>query len=112
MAPSIPWTGRSRELTIEAASGVTLGADLVLPYRDDPRGAVVLAHARRESRRDARNRVAVGALTRAGFATLLLDLLTLHEKVGAPQRPELGLLSARIVAATERLSGEPETDGL
>lgn len=97
------------EAAIEAAPGVVLHADLTVPECEQLRGAVVFAHASRLPRRDARNRVIVDALNRAGFATLLMDVFTLHEKVSHAPSADIELLAKRVVAATHWLRGEPET---
>lgn len=101
----------ARETAIEAAPGVILRGDLTVPT-GALRGAVLFAHASRLPRGDERNRVIVAALNRAGLATLLLDVLTLHEKVGQPPATDVELLSQRIVAATQWLRREPETGTL
>ena len=97
------------EAAIEAAPGVVLHADLTVPECERLRGAVVFAHASRLTRRDARNRVIVDALNCAGFATLLVDVFTLHEKVGHAPSADIELLAKRVVAATHWLRDEPET---
>jgi putative phosphoribosyl transferase len=101
--------GVAREAAIEAAPGTVLHADLALPSHAHPQGAVLFAHASRLPRRDARNRVIAAALDRVGLATLLLDVFTLHEKVGYPPAADVELLSQRIVAATHWLRQQPET---
>lgn len=101
-----------REAAIEVAPDVLLRGDLTLPSQADPRGAVLFAHASRLPRRDRRNRVVVAALSRAGLATLLLDLFTAHEKVGQPPTADVELLSQRIVAATHWLRQQPDAEAL
>lgn len=82
---------------------VTLGGDLALPA--GARGVVVLTHGRGSSRASAMNRYVAGILRHAGFATLLLDLLTIEEEAGATRRRDVdvALLSARLVGATDWL---------
>jgi putative phosphoribosyl transferase len=101
-----------REAAINAAPGVVLGGDLTLPSQGRLRGVVLFAHASRSTRRDPRNRVVVTALSRAGLATLLLDVFTAHEKVSHPTSADVELLSQRIVAATHWLRHQPETQAL
>jgi fermentation-respiration switch protein FrsA (DUF1100 family) len=55
-----------------------LDADLTLPPR--PRGLVVFAHGSGSGRHSPRNRHVANALVSAGFATLLMDLLTQQEE--------------------------------
>jgi putative phosphoribosyl transferase len=104
--------GDAREVAIEVAPGIVLRGDLTLPSQALPRGAVLLAHASRSTRRDLRNRVVVAALSGAGLATLLLDVFTVHEKVGHPPAADVEQLSQRIVAATHWLRDQPEAQSL
>jgi len=103
----------AHEATIEVAPGAVLCGDLtLLDQPAGPRGLVLVAHASRLPRRDPRNRVVIAALSRAGLATLLLDLFTAHEKVGRPPAEDAELLSQRIVAATHWLREQPEAEAL
>src|SRR5687768_784546 len=67
-----------RVLRLEVDPHVAVDGDLVLP--DDPAGLVVFAHGSGSSRHSPRNRAVAATLNRAGFATLLLDLLTADEE--------------------------------
>ncbi|MDE2488125.1 MAG: dienelactone hydrolase family protein, partial [Alphaproteobacteria bacterium] len=91
-------------------SPVGLEADLRLPAR--ARGLVIFAHGSGSSRFSPRNRAVAEALVEAGFATLLLDLLTEAE---APQRAnvfDVELLSERSLDALAWARAEPELQGL
>jgi putative phosphoribosyl transferase len=55
-----------------------LDGDLTVPYR--ARSVVLFAHGTGSSRHSPRNRYVAEALNRAGFATLLIDLLTADEE--------------------------------
>jgi putative phosphoribosyl transferase len=68
-----------------------LGGHLTLP--ETPAGIVVFAHGSGSSRHSPRNRFVATILNRAGFGTLLFDLLTPYE--------EHGTLSAAAVAARD-----------
>lgn len=92
------------ELTEQIPVGeVVLDADLGIP--ETLRGVVVFAHGSGSSRRSPRNRQVADALQEAGFATVLLDLLT--EEEGALDartrelRFDIDLLAARLAGAVD-----------
>src|SRR5512140_913254 len=80
----------------------TIAATLELS--DAARGIVVFAHGSGSSRFSPRNRQVAAALRQAGFATLLLDLLTPEEEredeVTTELRFNIPLLAERLVSAT------------
>lgn len=82
-----------------------------------PRGAqsiVLFAHGSGSSRHSPRNAFVARALNRAGFGTLLFDLLTPIDDgrgVSAP-RFDIALLADRLVGATDWLATIRETRGL
>jgi dienelactone hydrolase len=88
-----------------------LTGDLTVPR--PAAGIVLFAHGSGSSRHSSRNRYVAGILQEAGFATLLLDLLTPEEErvdnVTAQIRFDIGLLAERLVNATDWLRHEPET---
>lgn len=94
-----------------------LGGDLLVP--EEARGMVVFAHGSGSSRHSPRNRQVATTLQQAGFATLLMDLLTTAEEQVDQQtrqlRFDIDLLAERLVAATdwlaERGEGEVSTTG-
>jgi putative phosphoribosyl transferase len=59
------------------AGGAALEGDLGMP--EGAKGLVLFAHGSGSSRKSPRNRFVAGALRNAGFATLLIDLLTPDE---------------------------------
>jgi putative phosphoribosyl transferase len=86
------------------AAGVILDGDLVVPA--GAAGVVVFAHGSGSSRHSPRNRMVATRLQAAGYATLLMDLLTpeedevdsrtrkfrfdiLNRKLGAYRSPDL-----------------------
>ena len=79
--------------------------DLALPL--DARGAVIFAHGSGSSRHSPRNQYVAKVLQQAGFATLLVDLLTQQEEQIDQQTLEyrfnIGLLAERLVGATDWL---------
>jgi dienelactone hydrolase len=92
----------------------SLAGDLVRPEVAD--GVVLFAHGSGSSRKSPRNRSVAGVLQSAGFATLLMDLLTPDEeradRAGARHRFDIDLLARRLVAATDWLTTNPDTAGL
>jgi putative phosphoribosyl transferase len=96
------------------AGPVGLDGDLAVPA--DARGVVLFAHGSGSGRHSPRNRQVAAALGRAGFATLLLDLLTLEEetadRAGGRLRFDVELLAVRLLAAAEWLTAERRTAGL
>ena len=80
-----------------------LDGDLRVPER--AAGLVIFAHGSGSSRFSSRNRQVAEALDRAGFATLLLDLLTRDEEsidvYSREFRFDIPRLGRRVVAATD-----------
>jgi putative phosphoribosyl transferase len=92
-------------------SGAALEGNLTIPA--NPRGVVLFAHGSGSSRHSPRNRLVADILNRAGFATLLLDLLTPQEEAVDEQtaqlRFDIGLLAGRLAGATDWLGQNPAT---
>lgn len=105
----------TRTLLLRLPAGeVTLEADLRVPPQ--AKGLVLFAHGSGSDRRSPRNRFVAAELETAGFATLLIDLLTPEEKaedlVTARLRFDIPLLGERVVAAVDALGQEAATAGL
>jgi erythromycin esterase-like protein/predicted phosphoribosyltransferase/dienelactone hydrolase len=83
-----------------------LVADLVVP--PDPRGVILFAHGSGSSRLSPRNRRVAEELTRLGFATLLMDLLTPGEAEDRRNVFDIPLLAGRLLDADLWIAGEPE----
>jgi putative phosphoribosyl transferase len=98
--------GAARTVTIPAGDGVELVGDLSGEVR--PRGLVVFAHGSGSSRRSPRNRAVARALSDAGFATLLTDLLTAAEETDRGNVFDIGLLADRLEAASTWVRGHGE----
>jgi dienelactone hydrolase len=102
-----------REVRI-AVGPITLQGDLTLPQ--NATGIVVFAHGSGSSRHSSRNRFVAGELSRAGLATLLMDLLTVEEERvdlrTAHLRFDIGLLAERLVGATDWLLQQRDTHEL
>jgi putative phosphoribosyl transferase len=88
---------------------VLIAGDLVVPARAT--GLVVFAHGSGSSRFSRRNRFVAQTLEEAGFATLLMDLLTKPEESidmrTAEYRFDIPRLGHRVVAALDWAAGEP-----
>jgi dienelactone hydrolase len=86
-----------------AAGSATLEGDLSVP--PGARGLVLFAHGSGSSRHSPRNRHVAAVLRRAGFATLLTDLLTPEEEAADRQtahlRFDIGLLAERLIGVTD-----------
>jgi pimeloyl-ACP methyl ester carboxylesterase len=100
---------------VEVAVGAAaLGADLRVP--DRAAGLVIFAHGSGSSRFSRRNTAVAGALEAAGFATLLLDLLTRQEELVDERtreyRFDIGLLGRRVVGATDWAQTRPDLSPL
>ncbi|GHO42423.1 dienelactone hydrolase family protein [Ktedonospora formicarum] len=93
---------------------IILNGNLRLPPH--PRGVVIFAHGSGSSRFSPRNQFVARVLQRAGFATLLLDLLTAQEETldqaHAHLRFNIPLLSSRVQAATRWLLAQSACAGL
>jgi putative phosphoribosyl transferase len=96
------------------AAGRMLNVELSMP--DTPTAAVVIAEGVRRPRLSQRHRALAASLTRAGFVTLLADLLTLTE-AGSPQHTarlcaDNTLMAGRICALVDELRARPGSSGL
>ena len=99
-------TGHLAPHPVEIPAGdVVLHGDLACP--PDARGLVVFAHGSGSSRTSPRNQAVAATLQRAGFATLLLDLLTDAEARERAAVFDIALLTARMQAATRWALGDP-----
>ena len=98
------------DVTIPIANGQIAGT-FELPH--SARGVVVFAHGSGSSRFSPRNQQVAAALQRAGFGTLLLDLLTEGEgredESTSEYRFNIPLLAERLTSATDWLRSHPST---
>src|ERR1700731_1317731 len=96
------------------AGSVTLEGNLTVP--EQSRAVVLFAHGSGSGRHSPRNRYVARLLNEAKIATLLIDLLTLHEEVidarTAQLRFDIELLAERLVGATDWLTQFPDTQQL
>jgi putative phosphoribosyl transferase len=72
------------------------------------KGLVIFAHGSGSGRFSPRNNYVADALRDAGFATLLLDLLTPEEERDRANVFDIPLLASRLVEATQWAAGQPE----
>jgi putative phosphoribosyl transferase len=93
------------------AAGVILDGDLITPA--DTAGVVVFAHGSGSSRHSPRNRMVAARLQDAGYATLLMDLLTPEEdEVDSRTRQfrfDIPRLASRLTGAIRWLRDRPDT---
>lgn len=99
---------------IPAGVGLSLSADLTLPQESC--GLVIFAHGSGSSRSSPRNRQVARFLNEAGFATLLLDLLTRDEDdadgYSRAYRFDIELLSERLMGAVRWARNAPKLSHL
>jgi dienelactone hydrolase len=108
-------TPSEKEQAVHLPAGlVTLEGNL--NYPENAQGVVLFAHGSGSSRHSPRNQAVAQVLRRSGFATLLLDLLTVEEEAqdrySAHLRFDIKLLAERLAAATEWLRHNEETKNL
>ncbi len=92
------------------AGQVTLEGTLSLP--ENAPGVVAFAHGSGSSRHSPRNRYVAEVLHEHNIATLLFDLLTVHEDQTYATRFDIGLLTERLLAAIAWLESNEETKGM
>ena len=94
-------------------AGVHLKGDLAVPLSSH--ALVLFAHGSGGSRKNHRNREVARALEQAGFATLLLDLLTgdedTAEHTAMARAFDVGPLAERLLEATDWISAQPALRG-
>src|SRR5947209_2717614 len=99
-----------RELAIRVGN-IALAGGLTVPA--EARGIILFAHGSGSSRFSPRNQFVARRLQEAELATLLMDLLTPAEEdadaTTGHLRFDIGLLSGRLVAATDFLAQDPLT---
>lgn len=96
-----------RELTVGS-----LRLDAILDVPPDARGIVIFAHGSGSGKFSPRNNHVAGKLRDAGFATLLLDLLTAGEERDRRNVFDIALLAGRLRMARDWCAEYPATTGL
>jgi putative phosphoribosyl transferase len=71
------------------------------------KGIVVFVHGSGSSRHSPRNQYVASELNRAGLGTLLFDLLSIGEERARRKVFDIDMLTARLLAVTDWLRGEP-----
>ena len=84
----------------------------LLEVPDDARSVVVFVHGSGSSRHSPRNQRVAEALSRAGHATLLFDLLSEREAADRELVFDIGLLAERTAGAVAWVSGRREVTDL
>lgn len=101
------------EVSLPAGTGRTHGT-LTRPAA--ARGLILFAHGSGSSRFSPRNRFVAGLLQKAGFATLLMDLLTEEEdefdQLSGEYRFDIELLARRLIEVTGWVRSQPELASL
>ncbi len=98
-----------REIEIPS-DGKTVRGILALPH--EPKGLIIFAHGGGSSRLSPRNTFVASVLRQAGFATLLMDLLTVEEESDRRNVFDIPLLAGRLRSATAWARSAPETAAL
>ena len=78
-----------------------LALEGILTYPNEPAGLIIFAHGSGSSRLSPRNSAVALALAKAGFATLLFDLLSEAEAHDRSNVFDIPLLGARVVEAVD-----------
>jgi putative phosphoribosyl transferase len=101
--------GWTTEVVVDIGEGLAAPATLTLPK--EVAGFVLFAHGSGSSRKSPRNRLVAEVLNNGNVGTLLFDLLTPEEEAidrrTAELRFDVGLLAARVVAATRWVRRRP-----
>src|SRR5207302_11508223 len=96
-------TWNNQAYHVPVGNNITLEGNLSLP--ENPRGVVLFAHGSGSSRHSPRNQFVAQVLHETGFATLLIDLLTMQEeeqdRYTGRFRFDIDLLSLRVVGSTD-----------
>jgi len=106
---SIHPTGPS-QLVRMPVDHVLIEGMLELPAK--PAGLVLFAHGSGSSRHSPRNNFVARVLRENGLGTLLMDLLTPLEDIDYQARFDIGLLTRRLLQATQWVKQNPETANL
>jgi len=92
------------------ADSVELGGELIVSPAAT--SVVLFAHGSDSSRFSPRNTYVASVLQQQGIGTLLFDLLTHEEDQDYARRFDIGLLTQRLLAATDWLQKNPKTRAL
>lgn len=98
-----------KTITLKLAE-VKLQGHLLVPKK--AQGIVLFSHGSGSSRYSVRNNYVAEILQKAGFATLLFDLLTEEEDKVYENRFNIGLITERLLEVTDWINAYPATAGL
>jgi predicted phosphoribosyltransferase len=84
----------------------------MLAAPDQAKGLVIFAHGSGSGRLSPRNNQVARELQEAGYATLLLDLLTPAEELDRSNVFDMALLASRLIEATDWVAGVPSLSKL
>ena len=101
--------GAEREVEIQSGRVRFKG---ILGMPEDAKGVVLFAHGSGSGRMSPRNQYVARVLQEAGIATLLIDLLEEWEADDRSKVFDIGLLSERLLSATDWLTENAETKDL
>jgi pimeloyl-ACP methyl ester carboxylesterase len=96
----------------EVTLGGPIGLGAFLGVPENALGLVIFAHGSGSGRLSPRNNYVAQRLREAGFATLLLDLLTPQEERDRANVFDIDLLASRLRLAVDWAAGNPSTAGL
>lgn len=100
----------TRQLVSIPINGIKLGGELVIPTK--AKGIVIFAHGSGSSRLSPRNRYVAEVLQKKNIATLLVDLLSIHEESNYENRFDIDLLCERLSIITDWVSHNRDTYAL
>lgn len=100
---------RTEEVIVPSERARLAGVLAVPPERT---ALIAFAHGSGSGRRSPRNRFVAEVLNRAGFATMLVDLLTVDEEGDRARVFDIPLLAGRLVEVTHWLRTRPDLSGL
>jgi putative phosphoribosyl transferase len=99
---------------VPMGDGTILDGDVVIP--EQCLGLVLFAHGSGSSRHSPRNRTVASGLWDRGYATVLMDLLTMDEEAidmhTRGLRFDIGLLAQRLAETSKWLGAQPDTRDL
>jgi pimeloyl-ACP methyl ester carboxylesterase len=101
---------QTRQITLPVKGGEYLEGELMLP--SSARALVLFSHGSGSSRFSPRNNFLASLLHEKRIATFLFDLLTTNEDTVYENRFNIGLLTERLVLATEKMINLPITSGM
>ena len=100
---------RFHKEVIIPVNGIHLQGELIVPLKAE--SIIIFSHGSGSSRLSPRNQMVAGYLQERNFGTLLFDLLTVSEDKHYYNRFDIGLLTKRLIGATEWLEQNTAAQG-